>query len=151
MIAGIFIYSYIIGAVANVISSLDTQKKELNRKYEVLNQISGKYNLDPLFYRKIINALDYEAKNRNKGFEDMLENLPHKIKNELLSIIYEKLLEGNKFFQDKSVEFIGSIVPKLKFYRFETDDYIYKKNDAAIEMYFVVKGEVGLAVKTTFG
>ena len=37
MIAGIFIYSYIIGAVANVIQSLDSEKKELNKKYEVLN------------------------------------------------------------------------------------------------------------------
>jgi len=32
MIAGIFIYSYIIGAVAGLISGLDAEKNELQKK-----------------------------------------------------------------------------------------------------------------------
>ena len=65
MIAGIFIYSYIIGAVANVVQSMDAHKKALNKKIEVINEMATKYKINPAFYRKIIQALDYEAKNRN--------------------------------------------------------------------------------------
>jgi len=66
-------------------------------------------------------------------------------------MIYEKLLSGNKFFRNKPVEFIGLIAPKLKFYRFDQDECIYKINDIATEMYFVVQGKVDLAIELTDG
>ena len=37
MIAGIFIYSYIIGAVAGLISNLDAEQNSLDKKYAVLS------------------------------------------------------------------------------------------------------------------
>ena len=37
MIAGIFIYSYIIGAVAGLISNLDAEQNALDKKYAVLS------------------------------------------------------------------------------------------------------------------
>ena len=98
-----------------------------------------------------MNAIDYEAKNRNKAFDELLESLPHRIRNELLTIIYENLIQDNVFFQDKSVEFIGCIVPKLKFYRFDENDYIYKVAEAASEMYFLIKGEVSLLFNGNLG
>ena len=118
MIAGIFIYSYVIGSVANVLQNLDHDTKELNQKYEVVNEMAKKYHISRELYRKIINALDFEHKNRNKAFEEVLDHLPHSLKNELMTIAYSKLIEGNKFFDNKTVDFIGCIVPKLKFYRF---------------------------------
>jgi CRP-like cAMP-binding protein len=39
-------------------------------------------------------------------------------------------------------------VTKLKFYRFDLNEFIYKKNESAAEMYFIVKGEVSLLVLT---
>ena len=69
----------------------------------------------------------------------------------MLTVIYQKLIQDNRFFKDKSVEFIGMIVPKLKFYRFDEDDYIYKVQEAASEMYFLLKGEVGIGVKKMVG
>ena len=38
------------------------------------------------------------------------------------------------------------MAPKLKFYRFDANDYIYQLNELANEMYFVVKGEVSLSI-----
>ena len=69
MIGGIFVYSYIIGAVANVISGLNTDQQQRQHQYDILNKIAKKYNISPLFYRKIQNAIDYETKQRNKDFE----------------------------------------------------------------------------------
>ena len=36
------------------------------------------------------------------------------------------------------------MAPKLKFYRFDANEYIYQINQQANEMYFLVKGEVAL-------
>ena len=88
MIVGIFIYSYIIGAVSGLVSSLNARKNVLNNKINILNKISSKYSINPLFYRKIQNALDYEFRNDNKAYDDLLNSLPIRMKNELLSIIY---------------------------------------------------------------
>ena len=68
-----------------------------------------------------------------------------------MSIIYEKLLSENNFFKNKPVEFIGLIAPKLKFYKLEAEEVIYRINDVANEMFFVVKGEVRLSVQLTSG
>ena len=90
MIFGVFVYSYIIGAVSGLVSSLNASKNQLNKKYEVLNKIAEKYNINPLFYRKIQKALDYEFKQDNKAYDDLLASLPIRMRNELLSIMYQQ-------------------------------------------------------------
>ena len=79
MIAGIFIYSYIIGAVAGLISGLDAEKDELQKKYQILNHFADKFNISTQFYRKIMNAIYYEAQSRNTVFDEMLQILPPSI------------------------------------------------------------------------
>ena len=65
--------------------------------------------------------------------------------------MYEKMLEKNDFFQDKSVAFVGFIVPKLQFNRHDEGDFIYKAKEPAHEMQFVVNGEIGLCVRSKIG
>ena len=65
--------------------------------------------------------------------------------------MYEQMLENHAFFQDKSVAFVGYIVPKMQFNRFDEGDFIYKSKEPAHEMQFVVKGEIGLCVRSNLG
>ena len=42
-------------------------------------------------------------------------------------------------------------MPKLQFIRFDEGDFIYKTKEPAQEMLFVVKGEIGLCVRSLIG
>jgi len=43
MIVGIFIYSYIIGAMSGLVSNINAEKNILNKKYETLNKLVENY------------------------------------------------------------------------------------------------------------
>jgi hypothetical protein len=83
------VYSYIVGSIAGMLSNLDMEQTELNQKIDILNRIQLRYNLSPLLYKKILNALEYEQKYRSNRFNELLDSLPHGIKNEMLSIMHE--------------------------------------------------------------
>ena len=62
MFVGVFIYSFIIGSLASLVSSLDIQQQQFSNKLNVLIQLKKEYNFDNALYLKIKNALKYGTK-----------------------------------------------------------------------------------------
>jgi len=152
MVIGIFIYSYIIGSLTNLLQNLDSRKAKLNRKLDILNNISREYQLNKMLHQKISNALEYENSHNNKReLEELIEDLPTSLKSQLLIVIYQKTLENNAFFEKKPTYFVAYIAPLLKPIKVEKDDYVYKIGEHASEMYFVVKGEIAMVMTTNEG
>jgi len=65
MVLGVFIYSYTIGALSNLMSNLDARKAKLNQKLELLAELSIEYGISKEFHQKLATALEYDHhKNR---------------------------------------------------------------------------------------
>lgn len=142
MVIGIFIYSYIIGSLTNLLSNLDTRKAKLTKKLEILDNLTQEYGFNQAFYRKLTVALEYQHLNNKQELSDLLEDIPAHLRTQLLVLIYQKILESNAFFENKPSFFVTYVAPLLKPVRYDSDDFVYRQNDYAKEMYFIVKGEV---------
>ena len=147
MITGILTYSYTVSSISNIISSLDSRNALLKKKQDTLTSISRKYKLSKVFCSRISRALEYEHRNHDKELAGILQDLPVGIKHELLLLIYEEKVCKNFFFKSKSLAFIAWVAPKLHPIQIQQNEFIYKENEFASEMYFIIKGKLSINLK----
>lgn len=147
MITGILTYSYTVSSISNIISSLDSRKALLIKKQDTLTTIARKYKLSQVFCSRISRALEYEHRNHDKELTGILQDLPVGIKHELLQLIYEEKICKNFFFKTKSLAFIAWVAPKLHPIQIQQNEFIYKENEFASEMYFIINGRLSVNIK----
>lgn len=144
MVIGIFIYSYIIGSLTNLISNADSRKAKLTKKLELLDNLTREYGFNESFYRKLMGALEAQHLNDNQEINDLVEDIPSHLKTQLLILIHQNMLQGNQFFAGKPPFFVAFIGPLLRPMAFAQDEYVYREMDYAKEMYFIVQGELDM-------
>lgn len=142
MLLGVFIYSYMIGALTNLLGSLDIRKAKLNQKLELLVELSKEYNISKAFHSKLTSAIEYEHNNTNEELDALVNTLPNNLRTSLLVIIYEKKIRNNVFFESRSHHFVAWVAPLLRAARYIEEEFIYREGDLALEMYFIVSGQV---------
>ena len=147
MVLGIFMYSYTVSSISNIISTLDTRKAKLNSKLDLLSDIARKHNLSSHFEQKVSNAIEYEHRNYDKELDEIVNDLPISLKQQLLNIIYGQKIKKNSFFAERSTQFAAWVVSRLKPVKIGKKEYIYKENEFATEMYFIYKGKTSLMAK----
>lgn len=147
MMIGIFLYSYIIGSLTNLLSNLDVREAKLTRKLDIVNRLHREYpSIDKNFYKKIATALEYRHKNTKSDIDSLLNELPLQLRTKLLIVIYQRDLQGNAFFENKKTDFVAFLAPMLKPMRIEPGDYIFKTKELACEMYFIISGEIEMSL-----
>lgn len=147
MMIGIFLYSYIIGSLTNLLSNLDLREAKLTRKLDIVNRLHREYpSIDKNFYKKIATALEYRHKNTKSDLDLLLNELPLQLRTKLLIVIYQRDLQGNAFFEDQKTDFVAFLAPMLKPMRIEPGDYIFKTKELACEMYFIISGEIEMSL-----
>lgn len=62
MIIGVFLYSYTIGSLSSILLNLDTRRAKLNKKIEILADLSREFKMSKVFYNKLASALEYDHK-----------------------------------------------------------------------------------------
>jgi CRP-like cAMP-binding protein len=148
MVIGVFLYSYIIGSLTNLLSNLDLREAKLTRKLDIVNRLHREYpNIKENFYKKITSALEYNHKNSKLNIDFLLADLPLTLKSKLLIVIYQKELQSNTFFEDKKTDFVAFIAPLLKPVRIDDEDYVFKTGELALEMYFIISGEIQMTIR----
>ena len=147
MLIGVFVYSYMIGSLTNLLGSLDIRKAKLNQKLELLMQLTKEYGISKPFYSKLTNAIEYEHNNTNEELDDLITTLPTNLRNPLLVVIYQKKIENNFFFEGRSHHFVAWVAPLLKPTRYIEEEFVYKEGEMAMEMFFIIEGEVDFVFK----
>ena len=150
MIIGVLTYSYTIGAITNLISSLDNRSSELNRKLDILNQLARDHGLSKIFFKKLTKAIEYEHSHSKKDLEEILSDLPKNLSKQLLIATYERKISYNHFFLNKSGSFVAWVIPYLRGIRVERGECIYSENEFATEIYFVIRGEAAMVIVKKF-
>jgi len=125
MIIGVISVSISTGALASIISNLDSTEAKLKEKISTLNSIQSEYDIDLTLYNKCVRTVKYDHSKKSKDFINFLSELPHKIKIELAMKIHEQMYMTVKFFKEKEKTFIAWIGTLLRPLSVQESDYVY--------------------------
>lgn len=145
MICGLYFFSFTIGSLSSMMSSIDTKENVLLSKLAVIDEFSAEANLQKELRNKLKHALRYSAEKRGFSWLDKLSifnELPKPLRYEVAINMHHGAAKEISFFKDKDQTIIAAIVPLLQPMFLERNDYVYKKGEFADEIYFIVRGRI---------
>ena len=148
---GVLLYSFAIGSLSSIVSTLDQKSEEMNQKLQILSSIKKEFNLEQNIYDKVRKVIKYDLSRNQKDKMVFLQELPNKLRIELSQIIHDKVIQNFYFFRDQPSDFFSYVAPLLKPVKFSQNDYLYKCQDMIDEMYFVAKGTVIFCLDKRYG
>ena len=147
---GVIMYSFAIGSLSSIVSTLDDKTAEMNQKLQILSSIKKEFNLDQEIYNKVRKLIKYDLSRNQKDKMDFLQELPNKLRIELSQIMHDNIIHKIYFFKYQPNDFIAYLTPLLKSIKFSQNDYLYKCNDVIDEMYFILKGTIILCLSKDY-
>ena len=147
---GVIMYSFAIGSLSSIVSTLDDKTAEMNQKLQILSSIKKEFNLDVEIYDKVRKVIKYDLSRNQKDKMDFLQELPNKLRLELSQIMHDSVIQKIYFFKNQQNDFIAYVTPLLKSVKFSQNDYLYKCNDIIDEMYFIIKGTIILCLSKEY-
>ena len=148
---GVLLYSFAIGSLSSIVSTLDQKSEEMNQKLQILSSIKKDFNLEQGIYDKVRKVIKYDLSRNQKDKMVFLQELPNKLRIELSQIMHDKVIQNFYFFRDQPSDFFAYVAPLLKPVKFSQNDYLYKCQDMIDEMYFVAKGTVIFCLEKKYG
>ena len=148
---GVLLYSFAIGSLSSIVSTLDQKSEEMNQKLQILSSIKKEFNLEQNIYDKVRKVIKYDLSRNQKDKMVFLQELPNKLRIELSQIMHDKVIQNFYFFRDQPSDFFAYVAPLLKPVKFSQNDYLYKCQDMIDEMYFVAKGTVIFCLEKKYG
>ena len=129
MSCGVLMYSFAIGSLSSIVSTLDAKTAEMNQKLQILSSIKKEFNLDQDIYDKVRKVIKYDLSRNQKDKMNFLQELPNKLRIELSHIMHDSVIQKMFFFKDQPNDFIAYVAPLLKPVKFSQGDYLYKMDD----------------------
>ena len=146
MVIGIFSYSYSVSSISTLVRTFNLRKSKLGEKLDILYKLSRHNNFSEYFQKKIADALEYEYRNHDKEFDEIIKELPVHLSQQLLNLVFEQRLSLNAFFYNRPEHFRAWVTSRLKYLKIPPCEFIYKENEYATEMYFLTKGSASLMI-----
>lgn len=143
---GVLMYSFAIGSLSSIVSTLDAKTAEMNQKLQILSSIKKEFSLDQEIYDKVRKVIKYDLSRNQKDKMNFLQELPNKLRIELSQIMHDSVIQKMYFFKDQPSDFIAYVAPLLKPVKFSQNDFLYKEGDMIDEMYFVSKGTISFCL-----
>lgn len=145
MLAGLYFLGFTIGSLSTLAASIDTKEKILSKKLAAIDEFITDTKLNKTLAHKLRFSLKYSSKITGFSWVDkqtILNELPKNLKYEISMAMYRGAARHISFFVDKKSSLISSIVPFLTPVAVMITDSVYKQEDFADEMYFLIKGTV---------
>ena len=147
MVIGVCTYSFAIGSLSSVLSTLDSKHAKYKEKLVVLQDLKREYELDPDLYIRLKKALRYDHSRNAEDKFKLLKELPASLRVELSIEMHQEMITRIPFFQNKPAQFIAFIGPLLKPMKIFEGEYIYTEGDPIENIYFLVKGSAALVLR----
>lgn len=145
MIFGVGFYSYTIGSLSSLISSIDSQQAVLNQRIYTISEFSEEAGLDSDTQTEILNAIKYNSSQSMMSLNDkmnLFNELPRNLRYEIASRMYSGAVTKLVFFKGRSKSFIVNVMPFLTPHMFVDGHKVYQVGDFADEMYFILTGRI---------
>ena len=148
LVFGMVIYSYIISALSNYVQSVDSKTLEYKNKLAILEQIKVTYDKMPqILYDKISKFLIYRLHNEKRDKNDIMENIPLTVKNQLIMEMYKDIINNFMFFKNfDNSDFIIKVILALKPIQASRNERLVNEGDYIEEIIFVKKGILSLEI-----
>jgi len=143
MLAGVGVYGFIIGNIANILSKRNPSKAQFFNNLEQLKVFINYRNIPLSLQKKIRDYYTYIWK-KKLGFDEsvFLSGLPHGLKNEVSVYLKREILEKIPLFNGVSDEFLKDVSLYMRPIICIPNECVFKEGDAGNEMYFVIRGNL---------
>ena len=145
MSSGLYFFSFTIGSLSSMMSSIDTNKDILQHKLEVIDEFAEESRLDDKLKTRIKLALKYSANRRGFSWIDKLSiinELPKHLRYEVAINMHRGAARDIKILQNKDHNLVSFIVPLLQPMFLQKDEFVYSEQEYADEIYFVIRGRI---------
>ncbi len=150
MFVGVLIYSFAVSALGTIVSGYDKSTERYMKNIDKLYDMKLMYNIPMNSYDKIEKYLLYDYKNNKMEKFTFINDLPIRIRNELLVNMYRDVIKNFKFFKETSIEFTTKVVFIMKPLRLFKKEYVLIEGEVAEEIIFVRKGYLTIHLGTNY-
>ncbi len=150
MIFGVGIYGYVIGNIANILSTRDPAKLAFQNNMDSLKAFVKYRELPVELQHRIRDYYAYLWKKR-LGYDEsgFLENLPTGLQNEVELHLKREIIDKIPLFKETGEQFLNDIALHLKPVIFTPGDYIIREGEEGHEMFLVIKGDIKIFKNAT--
>lgn len=153
MIICLYFLGFTIGSLSAFMANNQTKEKNLTNKLALIDEFIADSHLNKNMAKKLRHALKYstEISGFSWGHKQTIFNeLPKGLKFEVARAMFKGAVRNISFFVDKDPAIVSTIVPFLTPSYFGYGETVYKEDDFADEIYFIVKGAVNYVFEEDF-
>ena len=150
MLVGVAFYSFTIGIISAFFTGKETKDSLLAKKLNNLDEFCKELNIKEETKLKLKASIEYSANKITYQWLDpkqvIFNELPMRLKYEMLVSLYEKLILDCPFFNSYDISFVIKIVPLLKPLFMKANEVIWKEGDYSSFVFFLVDGQVNFFI-----
>lgn len=140
MFVGVITYSFAVSSLGNIVSTYDSLTLRYYKHLDTLEEMKSKYDVPDEFYDKVAKYLSYNYKfNKNEKYY-FINDLPIKMRNQLLTNMYKDIIRNFQFLTYNSTEFTSKVVFCMRPLRVFRKEYLVIEGEYLEEVFFVRRG-----------
>ena len=143
MLAGVGVYGFIIGNVANLLSKRNPARNQFFNNLDQLKVFVNYRNIPISLQKKISDYYTYIWK-KKLGFDEsvFLSGLPQGLQNEVSIHLKREILEKIPLFKGVSDDFLRDVSLHMRPIVCVPGECVFNEGDIGNEMYFVIRGKL---------
>ena len=145
MILALYFLAFTLSSLSSMSIRIDTKKKTLQKKIATIDEFISQTNIPKAQAHRIRVSLRTSCEIAGFSWIDkhhILKELPKNLRYEIAAAMHKGASRYISFFVDKDPAIKSSIIPFLTPLSVKESNFVYKQNDFADELYFIVKGSV---------
>uniref|UniRef100_A0A8C5TPK7 Cyclic nucleotide gated channel subunit alpha 2 n=1 Tax=Malurus cyaneus samueli TaxID=2593467 RepID=A0A8C5TPK7_9PASS len=144
-LVGVLIFATIVGNVGSMISNMNATRAEFQAKIDSIKHYMQFRKVSKELETKVIKWFDYLWANKKAVDEqEVLKNLPDKLRAEIAINVHLETLKKVRIFQNCEAGLLVELVLKLRLQVFSPGDYVCRKGDIGKEMYIIKEGKLAV-------
>ena len=149
MILGVGFYSFAVGSLSSLLSSIDTRDAALTTKLYAISEFSKETGLKKQLSLELRKAVKYHSHKIGTTWNDkmaLFNELPKSLRYSVAMSMYQNAAKSIPFFKTKDPAFVTAVIPYLQPYHIPDNRFIYIEDQHADEVYFLIKGRANLTI-----
>nr|XP_054594888.1 cyclic nucleotide-gated cation channel [Nothobranchius furzeri]XP_054594889.1 cyclic nucleotide-gated cation channel [Nothobranchius furzeri] len=144
-LVGVLIFASIVGNVGSMISNMNATRATFQTRVDALKHYMHFRHVSKVLEQRVIRWFDYLWTNKKTIDEqEVLRNLPNKLRAEIAINVHLDTLKMVHIFQDCEAGLLVELVLKLRPQVFSPGDYICRKGDVGKDMYIIKEGHLAV-------
>uniref|UniRef100_A0A8D3ED81 Cyclic nucleotide-binding domain-containing protein n=1 Tax=Scophthalmus maximus TaxID=52904 RepID=A0A8D3ED81_SCOMX len=144
-LVGVLIFATIVGNVGSMIANMNATRAEFQARIDAIKHYMHFRKVSKELETRVIKWFDYLWINKKAVDEqEVLKNLPNKLRAEIAINVHLETLKKVRIFQDCEAGLLVELVLKLRPQVFSPGDYICRKGDIGKEMYIIKEGKLAV-------